>query len=498
MTCRSLWYVTESHPTATPTGAGVIYVNATGHRHRGGLVATIQPMKAPQFTGRVDERRVMHSACARAVNGEAQVLLVTGEAGIGKSRLVAELADHLASEEHDGAHWREGGCAPLAGVALAYGPFLAALADQADWLLQEDSASDMLVARHRLFERVLALLTELAARSPLVLLLEDLHWADESSRLLLGFLAVRLRDQPMLVIGTMRDEDLTSQTRLWLGELERCPRVSRLRLTGLADGEIAELVTAITPAGTSAEQIAAIVNAAEGNPLYAEELAGAGELGPPPSISAVVLAKAAGMPAGARTVADQICVADGEVSHEVLAAALDMPEDAMIAAARLAVNSGLVIAAGDGYAFRHALIQQVLYADLLPGERRRLHRRLAEALEQHACDPASLAQHWHLAGCQDRAAIAALSAARLAVAARAYPEADRCYLLAIDLARWLPEPKRDVLTEAAQAASWAGHPDRAASLVADALALSGCDQAGLLERLGRYHCSLCSAAGILL
>ncbi len=456
-------------------------------------------MTAPRFTGRADERRILLETYQRAVSGRSQVLLISGEAGIGKTRLVAELAGHLAGEEEGEdqkrpVHWREGGCAPIAGAALAYGPFLAALADQADWLLQADSAKDMLVARHRLFERVLALVTELAAGSPLVLVLEDLHWADESSRLLLGFLAVRLRVQPVLVIGTIRDEDQTNQVRLWLAELARCPAVSRLPLTGLPDDEVAALVAEIIGVDPSAEQIAAIVRAAEGNPLYAEELAGTGELGPPPSISAVVLAKAAGMPARARAIADQVCVADGQVSHEVLAAALGMGEDSIIAAARRAVNSGLLVATGDGYAFRHALIQQVFYSDLLPGERRRLHRRLAEALAENGCDPASLAQHWHLAGQKDRAVVAALSAARLAVAARAYPEADRCYLLALELSRWLPEPKRGVLTEAAKAASWAGHPDRAASWVTDALAEDDTkpageddDQASLLERLGRYH-----------
>ena len=134
-------------------------------------------------------------------------MLITGPAGIGKTRLVADLAEQLGPDQA----WRTGNCAPLAGTALAYGPFLAALSDQASWLLGEDDASDMLVARHRLFERVLTLLTELSADAPLVLVLEDLHWADESSRLLLGFLAVRLSDQRLLVIGTMRDEDPTAR-----------------------------------------------------------------------------------------------------------------------------------------------------------------------------------------------------------------------------------------------------------------------------------------------
>src|SRR5262249_10628511 len=106
-------------------------------------------------------------------------------------------------------------------------------------------------------------------------------------------------------------------------------------------------------------------------------------------------------------------------------------------------------------------------------------------------DPARLAQHWHEAGCPDEAAAAALSAARLSVAARAYPEAHRCYLLATGLAHSLAEPPRLGLEEAARVASWAGHPDRAASWIADVLAgedvRDPADRAGLLERLGRYQ-----------
>ena len=455
-------------------------------------------MQEPVFTGRAAERQLLHDAFSRAASGQAQVLLITGEAGIGKTRLVSDLAEQLGinqfarGDSEAAAQWRVGNCAPLAGAALAYGPFLAALPDQAGWLLSEDDASDMLVARHRLFERMLALLSELSAGAPLVLVLEDLHWADESSRLLLGFLAVRLREQRVLVIGTLRDEDTGSETRMWLAELRRCPTVTRLPLARLADTEIAELIADLIPAGTSAEQVAAVVRAAEGNPLYAQELADTGELGPPPSISAVVLAKAYALPAPAKAVVDQVSLADGGMSHELLIATVPMSEDSLVEAVRLAVNSGLLVADDDGYAFRHALIRQVIWTELLPGERRRLHRRLAEALAaRDDSDPARLAQHWHRAGCPDEAAAAALLAARLSVVARAYPEADRCYVLATDLASSLAEPVRLVLEEAARAASWAGHPDRAASWIADVLSRDDvtdfADRAGLLERLGRYQ-----------
>ena len=96
--------------------------------------------------------------------------------------------------------------------------------------------------------------------------------------------------------------------------------MTRLRLAGLADAEIAELVTDLLPAGASADRVAAVVSAADGNPLYARELAGAGPDGPPASITDAVLARAAALPRPARAVVDQVCVADGGMSHELLAA----------------------------------------------------------------------------------------------------------------------------------------------------------------------------------
>jgi len=449
--------------------------------------------RSAPLVGRAAERGTAIAEFTRAAAGQAQVLLITGEAGIGKTRLTEELGA-LASDALGGAQVRIGESVPLVGATLAYGPFVAALPDRADWLLaaEDAAAGDMLAARRRLFERVLALLSELSAQSPLLLVLEDMHWADESSRQLLAFLAVRLREQRVLVVATVRDEGLADDVAQWLAELERCLRVRRLRLTALATAEVAGLVTDLMPSGTGADQIAAVVRAAEGNPFYAQELARAAPHWPPVSIAEAVLAKASRAGPAARDVIDQVSVTGGGISHELLAAAVPLPEQPLLAAIREAVSRRLLVATADGYAFPHALTRQILYAHLLPGERRRLHRRLAEALaEREDLDPARLAHHWHQASCPDKAASAALLAARRAVSARAYPEASHLYALTADLARWLPGWGRPELAEAAQAASLAGHAARAAGYAQDALDLSGAapptDRARLLERLGRYR-----------
>ncbi len=452
----------------------------------------VTPAGSVPIVGRIAERKTLLAAYADVAAGRSLVLLITGAAGIGKTRLVEELCAQAASAA-GGAQVLVGQSAPLAGAALAYGPFVDALRDHAGWLLADDDPGNMLAARHRLFVRVLELLAALTAQSPVLLVLEDLHWADESSRDLLSFLAVRLRDRPVMMVGTLREEELAGRVGQWLAELERRPGVTRLRLRRLPDGEIAELVSELLPAAAASEErVAAVVAAAGGNPLYARELAYAGPHALPSSISDAVLAKAAGLTAQARAVVEQVCVADGGMSHDLLAATVALPEKRLLASTRRAVASGLLVAAGDGYAFGHALIRQVLYTHLLPGDRRQLHRRLAEALALQAdSDPGLLAQHWHLAGCPDRAAPAAVVAARHAVSARAYPEAVRSYALAIELAAWLPESGPALTEEAAQAASWAGDPDRGAAWAEQALGQSGAaspaDRARLLERIGRYR-----------
>jgi class 3 adenylate cyclase len=382
------------------------------------------PTPAP-IVGRAAELRVVSAAYERAVAGQSQVMLITGEAGIGKTRLVEELAGRVRSGA-DGARVLVGESAPMAGAALAYGPFVAALGNEAGRLLAGDSTGDKLAARHRLFVRVLELLVLLAARSPLVLVLEDLHWADESSREMLTFLAVRLREEPVMIVGTLREEELTEAVRRWLTELEHRPRVTRLRLGRMSDSEIAGLVTGAMPADAGPDRVAAVVAAADGNPLYARELANADTAGSPASITDAIRAKVSALTDEARAVVDQVSVADGGMPHDLLAATVELPEASLLAAAQAGVESGLLAGTADGYSFTHALVRQAIYAQILPGERRLLHRRLAEGLDgRPGSDPGLLARHWHLAGCPDRGAAAALLAARRAVSVRAYPKAKK-------------------------------------------------------------------------
>ena len=453
--------------------------------------ATVPVPVLPPIVGRATELQTMSAVYTRALDGQSQVVLITGEAGIGKTRLVEELTGKARSAA-DGARVRVGESAPITGTTLPYGPFVAALGHEAEWLLADDPADNMLAARHRLFVRVLGLLAGLAARSPLVLILEDLHWADESSRELLTFLAVRLREEPVLIVGTLREDDLTDSVRRWLAELEHRPRVTRLRLGRMTDAEITGLVADAMPADARPGQVNAVVAAADGNPLFARELASSDPGGPPSSITDAVLAKASALTAAARAVAEQVSVADGGMSHELLAATVKLSQARLLPAVQAAVESGLLAPAGDGYSFTHVLIREAIYTQMLPSRRSLLHRRLAEVLaDWPGSDPGLLSRHWHRAGCPDRAADAAVRAARHAVSVRAYPEAAMHYGLAVELMRYLPEAGPDLLEEAARAASWAGDSGQAAAWAAAALARAGdaapADRARLLERLGRYR-----------
>jgi DNA-binding CsgD family transcriptional regulator len=348
-----------------------------------------------------------------AASGRAVVALVSGDAGVGKTRLVNEVTD-LAAER--GFAVLSGHCAevgdsvpylPLAdalrtatrapgaaaGVleALAARPVLGRLLPEGG-AGQPAGAEGAGMARQQMFGAVLGLLAELAADRPVLLVLEDLHWADASSRDLVTFLSRVLRTERIALIGTYRTDDLHRRhpLRPVIAELQRLPGVTPVQLGPLDPAALAEHLAALAPSGNSAPDAATmngIVARAEGNAYYAEELlaASADELTDgqslPAGLAALLLSRVERLSDPAQRVLRTTAVAGRRADDELVRAVSGLPEAEYENAVREAVAQQLLIPdARDGYAFRHALLREAVYADLLPGERTRLHSALATLL----------------------------------------------------------------------------------------------------------------------
>jgi DNA-binding CsgD family transcriptional regulator len=472
----------------------------------GGRVAS------PTFVGRVEELSVLEAAQGRAANGEPAVVLVGGEAGIGKTRLVAELMDRSRAT---GARVLAGGCLPVGGGSLPYAPIVEALRPLPTELGVEavrgligPSWSELArllpalgkpangpvgqAAQARLFELLLGLLGRLGEQAPLVLVVEDLHWADRSTRELLGFLVRNLRSERLLLLVTYRSDE-PRPDRLGLGaylaELDRAGRVERLELAGLDRAATVAQLTGILGASPAADLVDAVFVRSEGNPFFTEELLAAAQAGLsalPATTRDLLDGRVQALAEQARWVLGVAAVAGRQVSHRLLAAVAGLDDRQLDGALRQAVTHQLlVIRPGeDGYQFRHALLREVVDAGLLPGERARLHagyaRALSERPELAAASPAvaaaELAAHWDAAGEPARALPARVQAGLAAERARAFAEAYRHYERALTLWEQVADPDRpaepdraDLLVRAAEAAIFTGAAKRAVELLANAL-----------------------------
>ena len=334
----------------------------------------------------------------------------------------------------------------------------------------------------RLFEIVLGLLRRLSDDAPVVLILEDLHWADSSTRDLLRFLVRNAGDARFLILGTYRSDELHRRhpLRPLLGELERLDGVDDIELNAFGPHELAEQLTGITGRPPHPDLVSAVLRRSGGNPFFVEELMAVGEAG-------------LALPRSLRdTLDDRVriaSVAGARVDHEILADVAALPDAVLTEAIRAAVEHHLLIPTRPdelpGYRFRHALVQEVVYDELLPNERTGLHAAHAVALERRAqVDPAEragiaaqLAHHWLMAHDLERALPATLGAARAAAQAFAYPEAQAFLERSLELwAKVAPEAlpagmdRTMVLEEAAEASAQAGDPRRSIDLTRSALA----------------------------
>ena len=368
----------------------------------------------------------------------------------------------------------------------------------------------------RLFEGLLGLLTRLSARSPVLLVLEDLHWADAATRETIAFLVRALAHVPVVVVGTYRTDELHRRHPLlpWLAELERGGRVERVELARFDQARLAALIAAILGAEPGPDLVADVFDRSDGNPFFAEELLAARQPGQaglrlPPTLREILLAHIASAPESAHPVLGVAAVAGRRVEHDLLARVAGLPEVELLDGLRAAVGGNLlVVEVEDGverYAFRHALVQEVAYDELLPGERRVRHRAFAEALEvqdagtgtSEAGHLAELAHHWAAAREDARAFEASVRAAEAAISSFAFGAALQEYERALELWDGLTDPadvagfdRVELLRRAGLAAYLAADYRRAVAhrrgAIAAADTVADPVRAGLLrEELGR-------------
>jgi predicted ATPase len=333
--------------------------------------------------------------------------------------------------------------------------------------------------RARMFGQVLALLERLTEVGPVVLVIEDAHWSDRSTRDLLAFLIGNQRVLAgVLIVVTFRSDELhrSHPLRPVLAELDRHDWVARLELPRLTRREGGALMASVLGRAPGPELAERVFARSEGNPLFLEALlcsGGGADAELPESLRDLVLADVERLPARAQDALEALAVAGQWCGHPLLAAVTDLGDRELLAALRPAVAANVLVPEGDGYAFRHALIREAILGQVLPGEKTRLHIRVAEAL---AADPALVprgravieqAHHWHAAHDMPRAVASAWQAAD--AAGRSLAHSEKLAMLARVLELWptLPDAAQrigashvDVLEAAADTAAVAGGDER--------------------------------------
>ena len=276
-----------------------------------------------------------------------------------------------------------------------------------------------------MFEIVFGLLRRLSDDQPVALILEDLHWADSSTRDLLRFLVRNARDARFLIIGTYRSDELHRRhpLRPLLAELERLEGVDDIELGAFSADELADQLAGITGEAPHPELVSAVLSRSGGNPFFVEELMAAGEggLALSRSLRDTIDDRVRHLDGEAQRVLRIASVAGARVDHWMLAEVAALAEPILTEALRQAVEHHLLVPTAPeevpGYRFRHALVHEVVYEELLPNERTHLHAAYAVALERRALGnpreragvAAQLAHHWLMAHDLERALPATLA-----------------------------------------------------------------------------------------
>ena len=494
--------------------------------------------RATPLIGRADELAAMCDLVGLGPAGGSVGLAATasgavvlgGDAGAGKSRLVAELSERARSQG-----WRVlvGHCLDFGDSSPPYLPFSEALgrlaADspaEAESLLNASPAIARLLPAQRLlaesdrameptgrtalYDALHGALTQLSADAPLLLIIEDVHWADQSTRDLLRFLFARQFTSPTAILATYRTDDLhrSHPLRAALAEWTRLPGVSRVQLGPLTDAESRQLIRVLHGRPIPEPELSRILARAEGNPFFIEELVAAATVGGalPTDLADLLLVRLEQIGDDGRLVVRAASVAGRRVSHDLLARGAELDNAGLDAAVRIAVEANILIPLGDdGYGFRHALLAEAVYQDLLPGERVRLHAAYATALANHQVQgsAAELSRHARASHDLITATRASIEAGDEAMTVGGPEDALHHYELALELlgdphvaAGVAAEPdapnRVTLVVRASMAAAAAGHPYRAIALSEDELAALPAD-APKLDRVRLIHAMVSTA-----
>jgi DNA-binding CsgD family transcriptional regulator/tetratricopeptide (TPR) repeat protein len=492
-------------------------MSGSGPARPGSMVFDVtREVVSPVLVGRRDDLDRLRGLLDLAAGGDPAVALLAGEAGVGKTRLVSEISG-VAAER--GFRVLSGGCAELGGEGLPLAPLVDILRTVTRATPEHDLDSCFGPARRefarllpeldpeaakappqefsagQLREHVLALITRLAASRPMLLVVEDLHWADRSTRELVAFLVQTIRELGVLLLLTYRSDELHRRhpLRPLVAAWERVRSVDRIEVGRFTRDEVAAQLQAIRRSVPTAQFTDVVYERSQGNAFLVEEIVAAVDAGAdpgdiPPSLRDVLLARTETVSEPTQRILRTAAAAGPWVDDRLLEAVAGASAAELYPALREAVEHHLLVVdrTGRGFGFRHELTRDALYDDMLPGERVRLHAAYGEAL---AADPAllgddggvaaTLAHHWYAALDLPRALTASVQAGRQAVAGFTPAEALRHLERALQI--WprvadatertgMDWPRVSVL--AAEAAWSTGELSRALSIMDQVLAVT--------------------------
>lgn len=457
---------------------------AVTRQQQGGATQSGGRAGAPLLVGRIDELARLRAVVDDAWRGQAAIILVTGEAGIGKSRLVDELA---VESLRRGGRLLRGNCYESEQI-LPFRPWIDAFRDgqvlstldivpdlgprrlaELGCLFPELGPSRPVVpatsdSHTRLFDALGEVVRRLAARQPLVVVIEDLHWADEMSLRLLPFIARHVRAHPVLIVGTVREEELTGVPALarCVEELARDRRLARMILPSLSRDATTELVRALARRGSSAAWMAQLAEhvwaLSEGNPFVIVETMRAlqeGQLPPtqtgvslPQRVREVVCARLNRVSAPSQPLAAVAAVIGREFSFAQLQRAAGLSEHETAVGVEELVRRGLLSAVEERFAFTHQWVRDIIYGQLLTPRRVALHEAVGAAMETLHSDRIDvvadqLAYHFSQANDAPKAIRYLTRVAEKAAQSYALDDAVRILRDALGYAERLPEADRD-------------------------------------------------------